>query len=245
VLHHLIPDASTLAAFVRQPRHLRAGMRYALAVRHFPAIKKPKKLTTIPPDDEFRHISFTYAVIALSARIARAGHGLTRRKYIAFRAGFPLRDGVCGKVRHLFRLACEDKTPLAHYIVQIEQLFPERADLYSEFLDRLFGIATADGGLGEEEELLLQHIANSLALTPWQYATIHARHLGKPSAHKQLGVARNSPANTIKKRYHQLMREFHPDRMGSQQLSPELELLLQLRSSQISQAYRQLTGHAV
>ena len=45
-------------------------------------------------------------------------------------------------------------------------------------------------------------------------------------------------------RYRELMRRYHPDRFAHQSVSPEVALLLQLKSSEINQAYRWLSKKA-
>ena len=43
---------------------------------------------------------------------------------------------------------------------------------------------------------------------------------------------------------HAFMQRYHPDRFGGQQISPELDMLLQLKTSEINAAYSQLSKRA-
>lgn len=235
------------ATAARKPQLALAEMRYWLHSRKH-SNDKPLSDTILkgisPDDEEFRHLSFTFAVIALSARVACADGELTRAKYIAFRESFPLKGGVCGKIRTLFKLACRNETPYGHYIMQIKYAFPHKMELYVSLVDRLFGIATADGTLSRNQEALLSGIAHMLGISAADYASILARYDQPASARRILGVNGRVRARTLKKRYHELMQHYHPDRFAGQELSPEVQLLIQTKASQINTAYRKLVRKA-
>ena len=193
--------------------------------------------------DEFKHLSFTFALVAISARIACADGPLTREKYVAFRESFPLKGGICSRLRSLFTSACADQTPIEHYITQIKYAYPKHPELHFSILDHLFRTATADGALSRDAERLLATIAHGLDVAPVTYSRIHARYTQLPQAHSILGVKANAKPHLLKKRYYALMRDYHPDRFGGDALSPELQTLLELKSSQISSAYKSLRSH--
>lgn len=197
-----------------------------------------------PKDDTFRQLSFTFAVIALSARVACTDGPLTREKYVAFRESFPLRDGICGKIRALFTLACENHTPFEHYVAQIKYIFPDRRELFASLVDRLFCIAAADGSVSRSEEMVIAKIAHMLELSPADYAAIRARRHHPATARQVLGLGKRTTAGMLKARYRELLRRWHPDRFAAQDLSPEVQLLLKLKTSEINEAYRRLSKKA-
>ena len=195
-------------------------------------------------DADFRHMSFTFAIVAISARIACADGALTREKYLAFRESFPLKSSICGKIRSLFTLACSDQTPLDHYVTQIKYSYPDKRELYTSIVGHLFRIASADGMLSRDTEHLLASVSHGLDIPPAAYNELHARYTGGTQAHKILGVSAHAKPQTLKKRYHELMRSYHPDRFSGHDLSPELESLLKLKASEINAAYRALSKRA-
>ncbi len=197
-----------------------------------------------PKENSFKHISFTFAAISLSAMVARADGTVSREEYLAFRDSFPLTGGMCGKIRQLFLLACQSQTPLSSHILQIKILFPQQMDLYVSLVDRLFRIATADKPLVREEERLLAKIAHSLGLSPSDYSMLYDRYSKPLAPHVVLGVEKRSPKNIIKQKYYMLMNRYHPDRYSSIPTSPEVQMLLTLKSAEISHAYRKLTKKA-
>ena len=244
MLKHLV---STPKKIVAAPRNLLIGFRYHVAGIWDEACSvpgKPPKSLRMPKDVKFRERSFTYAVIALSARVACNNGALTREKYVAFRDAFPLQDEMCGKIRLLFAMACEDATPLAYYAAQVTKSFPKRADLSASIVSRLFTIANAGGETTREGERVLAHISHLLGLSAGQYTRIRGRHMGSSKPHETLGIEQSAAPDAVKKRYRELMNVYHPDRYAGGKISQELEMLLQLRSSEINAAYNQLTKRA-
>ncbi|MDE3015564.1 MAG: molecular chaperone DjiA [Pseudomonadota bacterium] len=211
-----------------------------------PAKKAPEsaKRGALDAENDFKHLSFTFAVIALSAQLARLDGEITKAKYLAFRQSFPLSGQMCGKLRSLFALACGDATPHTHYIRQIRYIFPRQPALFTALIDRLFSIAGADGAVSPASERWLARASHRLGLNGAEYAAIRARHEGRPQAHQVLGVKRRASPAMLKKRYRELMRAWHPDRFAGSEVSPEVALLLKLKASEINEAYRVLSKKA-
>jgi DnaJ like chaperone protein len=217
---------------------------FSLSLPESACAHTPQVLHRITPRDAtLKDLSFTFAVIALSAQVAMAGGKLSGEKYLAFRDAFPLTGGMCGKIRKLFILACQNQAPPEHYTNQIKYTFPRQQLLFYSLVDRLFGIACAGGDISREAEHLLARIAHQLELKATEYSAIRDHHLA-PKAHEVLGVQKNIKASELKKQYHQLMRKYHPDRFASETLSPEVEMLLSLKTSEINHAYRTLSKKA-
>ncbi len=224
-----------------------AALRYRLHCWLAPQKKAPPRKAIKHParrDANFRQLSFTFAVIALSAKLACIDGPLTKEKYLAFRAAFPLKGGVCNKIRSLFMLACDNDTPYEHYVTQIKYAYPKQHTLFASLVDRLFSIAGADGIISRDEERLLSHIAHQLGVSAAEYANIHAHHVRPAQAHEVLGVSRRTESSALKKRYRELLQRWHPDRFAGDELSPEVALMLQIKATEITQAYRALSRRA-
>ncbi len=236
-----------LVSAPKKPHRLLAGLRYRLT--HMTQSTPP-----LPPqelrdklsqhDPKSRQMSFTFSVIALSARVATADGPLTMPKYLLFRESFPLEDGMCSKIRSLFILACHNDTPLDYYLSQIRHAFPGKDALLATVLDRLFAIASADGDLSARAENLLADIARGLDIRPGVYSRLLSLHLGPRKRYHVLGLKKRAAPELLKSRYRELMRTYHPDRHAGAGLSQELEMLLQLKSSEINAAYHALAKRA-
>ncbi len=223
-----------------------AGLRYRLAHPFRRRHNAPSQLLKKLPQQEAnsKQMSFTFAAIALSARVACAGGTLTPTKYLRFRESFPLQDGVCEKIRSLFILACYNPPPLSTSIAQVKYAFPGQPSLLVSLMDRLFGIAVADGGISAVTERVLADIAHGLDIPAHSYSRLLARHVRQRKPHYVLGIDKRSNRDALKSRYHDLIRRYHPDRFAGQHLSQEVELLLQLKAAEINDAYNTLAKRA-
>ncbi len=232
--------------FFLPTRALAAAWYRITAINTEPTTQIPENVLErlAPKDDNFRHLSFTFSVIALSARVATASGELTRDKYVAFRDAFPLIGGLCGKLRKLFVLACTNTAPYEHYVNQIKHIFPRQMDLFYSLVERLFAIAAADGNISREEERILSRIAHLLGLGAGEYSEIRDRFIKPPKPHQVLGVDKREKAAKLKKHYYSLMQQYHPDRYASEKLSPEVDALLHLKVSEINEAYDLLSKKA-
>ena|GEM_PF-2444420 len=188
-----------------------------------------------------KDLSFTFAVISLSAQVARADGVVSKAEYLAFRDAFPLTGGICGKIRQLFALSCQSKIPFSQHIAEIKAIFPQQKELFMSLVERLFRIAAADKPLVTGEAILLAKIARGFELTPSEYSALHDKYSRLPTPQLVLGVKKRSPRAIIKQRYYALMQRYHPDRFAGSQISPEVQLLLTLKTAEISEAYRRLT----
>jgi DnaJ like chaperone protein len=235
-----------LASAMAVPRQAFSGLWYRLH-----GLKEPMPRRHVPvlesitsEDEGFKRIAFTFSVIALSARIAGLDGSLSKEKYVAFREVFPLSGEICGKIRSLFALAYENPTSFEHYVTQIKYAFPGQMPLFESVVDRLFRIASADGKLSREAEFMLAKVARMLDISPGGYSRIRDRHVtGGPADHLWEPKHRQQ-ADQLKGRYRELMRRYHPDKFAAQNVSPEVELLLQLKTSEINETYRRLSKKA-
>ena len=241
--------SKAITTVTAKPKQLLSGVKYRLhgLKQGAPKAAPEAVLQGLSPDDEqFKHLSFTFAIIALSAKVACADGKLTQEKYIAFRDSFPLKDGVCGKLRSLFTLACHNETPLEHYVLQIKCAFPDNQPLFTALLDRLFLVASADGAVSREAETILSTIAHILDVSATDFSAACALYetpssvVDKKQARHIMGVNAGVEARTLKKRYHELMQNYHPDRYAAYDLSPEVKQLLQFKAAEINEAYRAL-----
>lgn len=232
-----------LTVAVNIPKRGAVALRYGIFQKDEPISNiAPEIAQTISSEDNsFKNMSFTFAAISLSAMVAQVDGEVSQAEYLAFRDSFPLTGGMCGKIRQLFVLACNSQIPVSLHISQIKVMFPDQVELYTSLVDRLFRIAIADKPLTREEEKLLARIAHSLGITPAEYSALYDRYSRPLTPHTILGVERRSHKDAIKQRYHALMNRYHPDRYASIPTSPEVQMLLTLKSAEISQAYRSLT----
>jgi DnaJ like chaperone protein len=116
-----------------------------------------------------------------------------------------------------------------------------------QFMGFLIQLAFVDGHVSENEEILLQRIAEALEFDPNAYHAIfdqfeqmiknvHPKE-SIEDAYKILGVSESDDMSTIKKAYRKLIREYHPDIIKSQGKDDSYMKEATAKTQEINQAY--------
>jgi DnaJ like chaperone protein len=210
---------------------------------HHPTIDHEGRPTDNGHGDPRRRITFTIAVIALGAKMAKADGEVTRDEVAAFNEVFSVPPGEEAHMRAIFDLARRSAHGFESYARQVGRLFADDRAVLEDLLGGLFHIALADGALCAAEDAYLREVARLFALDDAAYARIRAVHAGPPpeeDPHAILGLAVDASAEEIRIAYHRLVRETHPDALVSQGLPPELMARATARIARINAAHDRL-----
>jgi DnaJ like chaperone protein len=193
--------------------------------------------------DPRQRVTFTIAVIALGAKMAKADGEVTRDEVAAFNEVFSVPPGEEAHMRTIFDLARRSTHGFESYARQVGRLFADDRAVLEDLLGGLFHIALADGALCVAEDTYLREVARIFGFSPTDYARIRATHAGPPpeeEPHAILGVSLDASLDEIRVAYHRLVRETHPDALISQGLPPELMARATARIARINAAHDQL-----
>ncbi|HTZ34794.1 MAG TPA: TerB family tellurite resistance protein [Stellaceae bacterium] len=195
--------------------------------------------------DPRQRVTFTIAVIALGAKMAKADGEVTRDEVAAFNEVFKVPPGEEGHVRLIFDLARRSSHGFESYARQVGRLFGDDRAVLEDLLGGLFHIALADGALCEAEDRYLREVARLFGFDAAGYARIRVTHVGPPheaedDPHAVLGLAAGATADEIRLAYHRLVREHHPDALIAQGLPPECLALATARIARINAAHDRL-----
>lgn len=194
-----------------------------------------------PPE---RSLAFTIAMVALSAKMAKADGVVSLDEVAAFRQVFKVPARELPNVARVFNYAARDTAGYEFYARRVGRMFAERPAVMEDILDGLFRIATADGVLHERELAFLADVAAHFGMSESQFDLIRARHVidGDRDPFLVLGVSRQAGMAEIRKRYHELVRRYHPDRHIAQGLPHELVAVATERLAVINLAYEQIAA---
>lgn len=202
-------------------------------------LRRPEVSGAAAQERNVNQVQFTYALIAMAAKLANADGPVVREEFLAFRDVFPMHERRSHKVRQLFFDACFESTPATHYARQVAQLFPNRADLHEEVLERLVSIALADGDMTSEEMSLLKQIAEGLGVSFFTLQRVMGqaarKRAGNPYA--VLGIKEDAPEAEVKKRYRFLLRDYHPDVLQGVGAQAEEQEYYARKASAVNAAY--------
>ncbi|NVK33739.1 MAG: DnaJ family molecular chaperone [Rhodobacteraceae bacterium] len=186
-------------------------------------------------------VGFTVAMIALSAKMAKADGVVTADEVIAFQELFEVPTGEEQNVARLFNLAKEDVAGFEIYAKKLADLFPYDRLTLIDILDGLFYIAKADGVVHEDEVSYLERVAEIFGLTSREFSRMMARHAraaGDP--YLVLGLGPEASDEELKSRYRREVRETHPDRLIARGVPEEFVRIANDRMASLNDAWGQI-----
>jgi DnaJ like chaperone protein len=189
-----------------------------------------------------RQVAFSIALIALSAKMAKADGVVTSSEITAFRNIFAMPASEERNVVRLFDLAKRDVAGYDSYASRIASLYANERDSLIDVLDGLFFIAKADGAVHEAEFAYLESVAEIFGLEGPAFQRIAARHVVGPEGdpYAVLGVDRAWPFDEIRAQYRKLVSENHPDRFIARGMPPDFIAIATDRLAAINRAWEEV-----
>lgn len=192
-----------------------------------------------------RRVAFSIAMIALSAKMAKADGIVTQDEVRAFRQIFSVPREETKNVARLFDLAKRDTAGFEAYAEKLARLCGSgrpNCAMLEDILDGLFHIARADGMVHEREVSFLRRIAAVFEIDEDDFEVILTRHaqLGEQDPYRVLGIARGTPFGEIRTRYRRLVAENHPDRLIARGVPEEFVKIANSRLAVINGAFERI-----
>lgn len=185
---------------------------------------------------------FSIALIALSAKMAKADGIATDDEFAAFLDFFEVPDGEEGKVRTVYDLAKADIAGFESYAKQVARLFSSELTVLEDVMDCLFHVAMADNVLHPCEEDLLNRAKNAFGLPEACFRRVKAAHMGLDDndPYAVLGVDFDISTDDLKKSYRELAKEHHPDALVARGVPAELVSIAEHRMAAINDAFEKV-----
>jgi DnaJ like chaperone protein len=189
-------------------------------------------------------MGFTIAVIALSAKMAKADGEVSAEEIAAFREVFQAAPEDMANVTYFFNLARRHATGADTYARQVARLLDGNQTVLEDLLGALFHIAKADGRLDPAEDAYLRQISRIFGFEETDYRRIRAYHVGEVSdggiaddPFLVLGLTADATAEELKARHRDLVRENHPDTLMARGLPAEFAVIANGKLARINAAY--------
>lgn len=196
-----------------------------------------------PPE---RSVAFTIAVIALSAKMAKADGLVTRDEVTAFREVFQIARSDEAGAAKVFNLARQDVAGFEDYANRIRRMFRDESSTLTDLMEGLFHIAIADGVYHPNEDAFLESVAAIFGLSELEFRSLRSRFVpdAKPDPYTVLGVTPDTPLEEIKAAWRKMVREAHPDRMIARGVPEEAIKLAEKRMVDVNRAWEEINGAA-
>lgn len=193
-----------------------------------------------------RKVAFSIAIIALSAKMAKADGIVTPEEVRAFQEVFHVPDAEFSNVSRLYNLARQDVAGYESYARQVRSLFPGEEpgdeEVLLDVLDALFHIAKADSVLHDDEVMFLRNTAETFGFDALAFERLRARHVegeeGDPFA--VLGADPAMPYDDLKRLYRRRVAENHPDRLIARGMPEEFVSVAVDRTAALNDAWARI-----
>jgi DnaJ like chaperone protein len=194
-----------------------------------------------------REAAFAIAMIALSAKMAKADGVVSRSEVDAFCRIFTIPRGEERNVGRVYNLAKQDVAGFDAYAREIARLLADDPTTLEAVLDGLFDIARADGAVHERELAYLGEVGRLFGLDETAFARVRARHViedgGDP--YLILEADRSWDYNRLRRQYRKLVQENHPDRLMAHGVPEEFIRIANERLAAINAAWDKIERRKV
>lgn len=196
-----------------------------------------------PPE---RTVAFTIAVIALSAKMAKADGLVTRDEVTAFREVFQIAQTDEAGAARVFNLARQDVAGFEDYARRIGAMFDAESGTLCDLMEGLFHIAMADGTYHPAEDAFLEQVAKIFGIGDQRFRALKSRFVrdAVPDPYLVLGVTPDMTLDQIRHIWRQLVRDSHPDVMQARGVPPEAVKLSERRLIDINRAWQEIQSRA-
>jgi DnaJ like chaperone protein len=183
-------------------------------------------------------IAFTIAVIALSAKMAKADGVVSPLEVQAFKQMFQTAPEEEGNVKRVFNLAKQDVAGYESYADEIGRLLKDNRKLLQDVLEGLLYIATADGGLHPSEDAFLADVARRFGFTPSEFRFFRARFVADScNPYDVLKLGPQATDDEIRRQYRKLVSDNHPDKLIGRGVPAEFVDIATRKLAAINAAY--------
>ncbi|MDZ7823691.1 MAG: DnaJ family molecular chaperone [Ahrensia sp.] len=192
-----------------------------------------------------RRVAFSVAMIALSAKMAKADGIVSSAEVDAFQQIFEIPRQDARQVSMLFNLAKQDVAGFEAYAEQLANLCSDgekNCPMLRDIIDGLFHIAKADDLIHEAELAFLGDVAAIFGIDEVEFDQILSRHvdLGANDPYRILGLVEPVEFDDVRKHYLNLVREHHPDMLTARGLPLEFVKIANDRLAAINAAYERI-----
>lgn len=179
---------------------------------------------------------FSAALLVLCAAVMKADNRVMRSELEFVKNFFSRQFGETHMRERmlLFREILKQDIEIGQVCIQIRHNVdgPSRLQL----LHLLFGLATSDGIISEQELAVIGQISHLVGISPRDFESLKAMFVPQvDSSYKILEIEKTATIDEIKKAYRKMAIRFHPDKVHH--LGPEYQKDAQEKFKKINEAY--------
>ncbi len=191
---------------------------------------------------EKSQITFFVGAFSMLGKVARAD-GYVKTEGMQSVENFMTNDLNLNSVTRKIAMSIFEKAVLSNdsftdYANQFYQEFKHQPQILELMLDVLLRVAAADGEFSSAEESLIRSAADTFRSDSSVFDALKSKYnLVSDSHYAVLNSIKTDDTQTIKKRYRNLVREYHPDTIASKGLPEEFMKFANDKFVEIQEAY--------
>ncbi len=172
------------------------------------------------------------AVMKADGKVVRAELDFVKRSLVA-----TFGDKQAAEALILLRNILKQDIPVSDVVRQIRVNVNYSSRL--QLIHLLYGIALADGHFSNDEQLLIQSIAQGLGITANDFEALKATYGNDlASCFKVLEIDESASNEEIKKAYRRMAVRFHPDKVA--QLGEDIRMVAEEKFKKVNEAYERI-----
>lgn len=191
---------------------------------------------------EQAQLTFFVATFSMLAKLVKIDNSVSKEEIDSIEK-FMLHDlGLDPESRqiamNIFNTAMDSQGSFRDFAEQFYSEFQSQPQLLDLMVDILLRVSVADGLLSKEEEALILSAAGTFKFTKEEYTKLRSRYVKDFEKYFAVLKSKSSDSNDqIKKRYRQLVLEYHPDKIASKGLPEEFMKFANDKFREIQEAY--------
>ena len=192
-----------------------------------------------PPE---RKIGFTIAVIALSAKMAKADGIVSKEEVNAFSQIFEIPKGQEKHVSNVYNLARQDIAGYEIYAKKIAKMLKNKKILLENIIEGLLFISIADGAYHPKEDKFVNNVASIFSIKRGRLENLKNMYIDTSanSYYKILNVSPGDNLEQIRKQWKKLVLAHHPDMVLARGLPEEAIRLTTVKLARINEAWENI-----
>ena len=192
-----------------------------------------------PPE---RKIGFTIAVIALSAKMAKADGIVSKEEVNAFSQIFEIPKGQEKHVSNVYNLARQDIAGYEIYAKKIAKMLKNKKILLENIIEGLLFISIADGSYHPKEDKFVNNVASIFSIKRDRLDYLKNMYIDTSanSYYKILNVSPGDNLEQIRKQWKKLVLAHHPDMVLARGLPEEAIRLTTVKLARINEAWENI-----
>ena len=195
---------------------------------------------------EARKVSLIQSMAGLSAKIAKADGQVSESEIRTFKKIFDITAGSNDKIAHIFNKAKQTADDFEPYAFQLRLLAKNDLNLQESIIENLFKIAVADGHLDDAKLHIIRSVAAIIELPDGNFEAIRQNFEIRTQTsslndyYQILGIFCNASNCEIKRRWKELINQYHPDRAQANGADRNTIEAYTLKMAEINNAYQNI-----